>query len=100
MRANPMTLNRIDPVLRAVATTRTDLSREMIEPTRDSLNERRRAAVAATDTAGVQIHDTVAGAVPVRVYCGGPSPAPAAVYCHAGAFVLGNLDIDHRQCIE
>ena len=22
------------------------------------------------------------------------------IYCHAGAFVLGNLDTDHRQCIE
>jgi acetyl esterase/lipase len=22
------------------------------------------------------------------------------IYCHAGAFVLGNLDIDHRQCVE
>ena len=27
-------------------------------------------------------------------------PAPALVYCHAGAFVLGNLDTDHRQCVE
>jgi acetyl esterase/lipase len=22
------------------------------------------------------------------------------IYCHSGAFVLGNLDTDHRQCIE
>lgn len=22
------------------------------------------------------------------------------IYCHAGAFVLGNLDTDHRQCVE
>lgn len=93
-------MDRLDPVLRAVATTRTDLAREMIGPTRDSLNERRRLAAETTDTAGVQIHDTVAGSVPVRVYRGGPSPSPAVVYCHAGAFVLGNLDIDHRQCIE
>ena len=26
--------------------------------------------------------------------------APAVIYCHAGAFVLGNLDTDHRQCVE
>jgi acetyl esterase len=22
------------------------------------------------------------------------------IYCHSGAFVLGNLDTDHRQCVE
>ncbi len=38
--------------------------------------------------------------VPVRIYRGGPSPAPAVIYCHAGGFVLGNLDTDHRQCLE
>ena len=36
----------------------------------------------------------------MRIYRGGPSPAPAVVYCHSGAFVLGNLDVDHRQCVE
>jgi acetyl esterase/lipase len=25
---------------------------------------------------------------------------PAVVYCHAGGFALGNLDTDHRQCLE
>jgi acetyl esterase len=25
---------------------------------------------------------------------------PAVIYCHAGAFVLGNLDTDHRQGVE
>jgi acetyl esterase/lipase len=39
-------------------------------------------------------------AVHVRIYRGGPVPAPAVVYCHSGAFVLGNLDTDHRQCVE
>ena len=29
-----------------------------------------------------------------------PSPPPAVVYCHAGGFTLGNLDTDHRQCVE
>ena len=36
----------------------------------------------------------------MRIYRGGPSPAPAVIYCHSGAFVLGNLDVDHRQCVE
>ena len=31
---------------------------------------------------------------------GDPNRPPAVIYCHAGAFVLGNLDIDHRQCVE
>ena len=38
--------------------------------------------------------------VPVRIYRCGPSPAPAVIYRHSGAFVLGNLDTDHRQCVE
>jgi acetyl esterase len=36
----------------------------------------------------------------VRIYRGAPPPSPVAVYCHAGAFVLGNLDTDHLQCVE
>lgn len=93
-------MERLDPVLRAVATTRTDLSLEMLGPTRESLNQRRSLAATDTDVTGVAISTETAGSVPVRIYRGGPSPAPAVVYCHAGAFVLGNLDIDHRQCVE
>lgn len=93
-------MDRLDPVVRAVATTRANLASEMLGPTRDSLNQRRRAEAQHGDTTGVRISDEVAGSVPVRIYRGGPSPAPAVVYCHAGAFVLGNLDIDHRQCVE
>ncbi|ORW00308.1 alpha/beta hydrolase [Mycobacterium kyorinense] len=91
-------MDRLDPVLRALPLTRTDLS--AIGPARESLNERRRAAAETDDTTGLRICDAVAGSVPVRIYRGGPSPAPVVVYCHAGAFVLGNLDIDHRQCVE
>ena len=93
-------MDRLDPVLRAVATTRANLALEMLGTTRESLNQRRRAEAEDLDTTGVRISDELAGSVPVRVYRGGPSPAPAVVYCHAGAFVLGNLDIDHRQCVE
>ena len=39
-------------------------------------------------------------AIPVRIYRGGSSHAPAVIFCHSGAFVLGNLDTDHRQCVE
>ena len=65
---------RLDPVLRTVATTRTDLS--SIGPIRESLDQRRRAGVADIDTAGVSISEEVvsgeSGAVRVRIYRGGP----------------------------
>jgi acetyl esterase/lipase len=97
---------RLDPVLRAVATTRTDLSDvSKVALIRDFLDQRRRAAVDEIDTTGVSIsEDTTTGEslppVRVRIYRGAPVPAPTVVYCHAGAFVLGNLDTDHRQCVE
>ena len=57
------------------------------------------------DTVGLDIEQrdvpVEAGrSVTVRIYRGGPPPSPAVIYCHAGAFVLGNLDTDHRQCVE
>lgn len=93
-------VHRLDPALRHLADSRTNLSAEGLSPYRDSLNQRRRDEAHALDTADVEIEETVADSVPVRVYRGGPSPAPAVIYCHSGAFVLGNLDVDHRQCVE
>jgi acetyl esterase len=89
---------RLDPVLRAVATTRTDLS--LYGVIRESIDERRRAAVADIDSPGVVIREATASDVRVRIYNGAPTPAPTVIYCHAGAFMLGNLDTDHRQCVE
>jgi acetyl esterase len=97
---------RLDPVLRAIATTRTDFSLESIRLIREPFNQRRREAAEHTDVHGVGIVEANAvgesGRVPVRIYRGGSSkpPAPAVVYCHAGGFALGNLDTDHRQCVE
>jgi acetyl esterase/lipase len=99
---------RLDPALRAIATTRTDFSPAAIELTREPFNERRRIAAECTEAQGVQtVEDTVENTVaaqstkvPVRIYRGGQPPAPAVVYCHAGGFALGNLDTDHRQCVE
>jgi acetyl esterase len=87
---------------------RTDLSPEAIGVARESLNRRRGDVARALDTAGVDIVDdevliegeSTPRAVPVRIYRGGVSPAPAVIFCHSGAFVLGNLDTDHRQCVE
>jgi acetyl esterase len=99
--------SRLHPALRTFADARTDLSAELIDTVREGLNGRRRAAALALDTAGVDVVDTVvplAGhPIPVRLYRGGthqPGPAPTVIYCHGGAFVLGNLDTDHHQCVE
>jgi acetyl esterase/lipase len=90
--------------LHAFAEARTDLSSDRLAAVRDSLDDRRREAAATLDTPGVEVGDAVArcGArdIAVRIYRGGSSPAPAVLYCHSGAFVLGNLDTDHRQCVE
>jgi acetyl esterase len=103
-------VDRLHPALRAVATTRTNFTPEAIPVIRESMNQRRRTAAELetalagfAGTAGVTVADTVARGerpVPVRIYRGGPAVAPAVIYCHAGGFALGNLDIDHRQCLE
>lgn len=89
---------RLDPALRAVAVNRTLFTAEAIPLIRESMNQRR--SEARPDTAGVRVGHTIAETVPVRIYQGGDTPAPAVVYCHAGGFALGNLDTDHRQCLE
>jgi acetyl esterase/lipase len=91
---------RLDPALRHLAEARTHLAAEGLPAYRESLNQRRLDEARTIDTAGLAIEETWAGAVPVRIYRGGPSRAPAVIYCHSGAFVLGNLDTDHRQCVE
>jgi acetyl esterase len=92
---------RLDPVLRAIATTRTAFSLDAIRLMREPFDERRRDAAELTDGSGVVIADDNVGAVPVRIYRGGHAElAPAVVFCHAGGFALGNLDTDHRQCVE
>jgi acetyl esterase len=96
---------RLDPALRAVATTRTNFSLRAVKLMREPFNDRRREAAALVDVSGLQIADDTAQAkaasVPVRVYRGGQmESAPVVVFCHAGGFALGNLDTDHRQCVE
>jgi acetyl esterase/lipase len=92
--------DRLDPALRQFASARTDLSAGLLGVVRDSLNQRRAESSRDIDPVGVEFENREAHSIPVRIYRGGASPAPAVIYCHAGAFVLGNLDTDHRQCIE
>ena len=93
-------VNRLDPALRHLGESRTNLSADVLSAYRESLNQRRRDEAQALDVTGVSIEDVTADTVPVRIYRAGTSPAPAVIYCHSGAFVLGNLDVDHRQCVE
>jgi acetyl esterase/lipase len=98
-------VTRLDPALRHLAAARTDLSPNVLGAVRDSLNARRSDSARQVQTVGVDIEqrDVPVGgraSVPVRIYRAGPMPAPAVIYCHSGAFVLGNLDTDHRQCVE
>ncbi|MBO0677146.1 alpha/beta hydrolase [Mycolicibacterium sp. S2-37] len=94
---------RLDPALRFLAGVRTDLSYDELPAVRRSLDERRRESARTVDDTGVEVTDVEVPATPpvaVRVYRGGPAPSPTVIYCHSGAFVLGNLDTDHRQCVE
>jgi acetyl esterase len=93
-------VDRLDPALRDFASARTDLSADLLGVVRDSLNQRRAETARDVNTVGVDIENRVMNSVHVRIYRGGSSPAPAVIYCHSGAFVLGNLDTDHRQCVE
>lgn len=98
-------VDRLDPALRHLVAARTDLSPPVLGVVRDGLNQRRAEAAIRTDLTGVEVEQreiiTADGhVVAVRIYRGGPPPAPAVIYCHSGAFVLGNLDTDHLQCVE
>ena len=91
---------RLDPALRHLAGTRTDLTPGTLPAVRAGLDERRAQQAAVMDTVGVDITDVRIGSVPVRLYRGGTGVAPAVIFCHSGGFVLGNLDTDHRMCVE
>ncbi|MGP4053680.1 alpha/beta hydrolase [Mycobacterium sp. 4D054] len=98
-------VERLDPALRHLAQARTDLSPPVLGAVRDSLNQRRAETAETLDPVGVEIEQRFVPVphghqVAVRIYRGGPPGCGAVIYCHSGAFVLGNLDTDHRQCIE
>lgn len=97
--------SRLDPALRHLTSARTDLSPPVLGAVRDSLNQRRAETARTADLVGVEVEQRDVAVVngqqvTVRIYRGGPAPSPAVIYCHSGAFVLGNLDTDHRLCIE
>ncbi|CAN5355492.1 alpha/beta hydrolase [soil metagenome] len=97
---------RLDPALHHLLAARTNLDADLLDAVRAGLDQRRRESALVLDTSGVEIVDAYVdtdghgGGIPIRFYRGGGSPAPVVLYCHSGAFVLGNLDTDHRQCVE
>ncbi|MGE2835737.1 alpha/beta hydrolase [Mycobacterium sp. SMC-4] len=98
-------VDRLDPALRHLVAARTDLSPPVLGVVRDGLNQRRAEAAIHIDTIGIEVEQREVAApdgheITVRIYRGGPAPSPAVIYCHSGAFVIGNLDTDHRQCVE
>ncbi|MGZ5365163.1 MAG: alpha/beta hydrolase [Mycobacterium sp.] len=100
MSADTDFVRRLDPALRHLAAARTDLSPNLLGVVRDSLNQRRGETAKGVNAAGVEIEQREVGSVPVRIYRGAAALSPAVIYCHSGAFVLGNLDTDHRQCVQ
>lgn len=96
---------RLDPALQHLAGARIDLSPPVLGAVRDSLNQRRAETAPTVDDVAVEVEQReirgpVGEPVQVRIYRGAAAPSPAVLYCHSGAFVLGNLDTDHRQCVE
>ena len=87
--------DRLAPALRHLVGARISLAPEDLSAVRSSLDQRRADAV--VDTTGVDIAEhPETGARVYRV----PGASGTVIYCHSGAFVLGNLDTDHRQCVE
>lgn len=62
------------------------------------------AGVWASQDEAVEVIDRCAGSsgIPVRLYLPRErvGVSPAILYCHGGAFVLGNLDLEHPRCLE
>src|ERR1700739_1430899 len=92
---------RLDPALRAVATTRTNFSLSAIKLMGDPLNDRRRGAADRPAARGWQSAEhpaqAEAASVPVRVYRGGHTePTPVVGFCPAGGFAVGTLAPHHR----
>ncbi|MBY0288076.1 MAG: alpha/beta hydrolase [Mycobacteriaceae bacterium] len=100
MNADADFAHRLDPALGHLVAARIDLSSSVLGVVRDSLNQRRAETAKAVNTAGVEIEQREVGSIPIRIYRGAGIPSPAVIYCHSGAFVLGNLDTDHRQCVQ
>ncbi|MCV7102061.1 alpha/beta hydrolase [Mycobacterium palustre] len=104
----PQGLNRIDPVLREAATGLgvVEFRAETLPAERERANWLAAQRAAVVDTDGVAVESvSIAGPdgdrLRLRLYRGRTgSPAPLVVYAHGGAFVTGNLDTDHAQCVE
>ncbi|CAM3028625.1 alpha/beta hydrolase [Mycobacterium intermedium] len=104
----PQGLSRIDPALREAAAELeiVEFSLETLPAEREHANRVAAERAAKVDTTGVAVDDrSITGAggqqVNLRLYRGDTgSGLPVLIYAHGGAFVTGNLDTDHPQCVE
>lgn len=104
----PQGLGRIDPALRDTATELgvVEFRAETLPAERERANKLAAGRAAAVDTTGVAIESrSIAGPdgaqLDLRLYRGrAADAAPVALYAHGGAFVTGNLDTDHRLCVD
>lgn len=89
--------------LREFADLRTVIDAEVLDGVRAGIDARRRTEAAGMDVTGLTVSDAVVPGgdreIAVRIYRPA-DPVASALFCHSGAFVLGNLDIDHRLCVE
>jgi len=95
--------DRLAPRLREFADLRTVIDAEVLDGVRAGIDARRRTEAAGMDVTGLTVSDAVVPGgdreIAVRIYRPA-DPVASALFCHSGAFVLGNLDIDHRLCVE
>jgi acetyl esterase len=110
--ARPQGLGRLDPALREIAAELgvVEFRAESLPAEREHVNTLAAARAAGADASGVTVESRAivgpdGGQLGLRFYRGGSggksqSPAPLALYAHGGAFVTGNLDTDHPQCVE
>ena len=99
-------VERLDPALVAAAPALVPLGLDAatLPAIRASLDQRRADAARGLATGAVTVEAatlTLADrAVGLRVYRGTAARrAPALLYLHSGAYVLGNLDTDHARCV-
>jgi len=108
----PQGLNRIDPALRdaAIEHGTFEFRPETLPAEREQADRLAAERAAAVDTSGVTVETrSITGPgghqLNLRFYRGpdldqAKSASPLVLYAHGGGFVTGNLDTDHRQCIE
>jgi acetyl esterase len=104
----PGHLGRLDPALRGAAANLAVLQFETstVARERDQLTRTGAARAAAVSDTGLEIETmSISGETghPLRIRTYrtvGSTAVPIVVYAHGGGFVAGDLDTDHRHCVD